>query len=272
MLLCNNGNFLPAGVPLLTSSNRSFKWGDGLIETIRVQGGQIPLWPFHAERLFGSMKLLKMDRGDHLKEEEIFEQIVQLCHENHCASGSRVRLAVYREENNEAGYVIEALPLPKESIGWNEKGLMLGLYPYAHKPLDGLSNLKTASALPYIMAGLHAKENGADDCIVLNSANGIADTSRANIFLVKSGKVFTPALNQGCVAGVMRRYCIEGLKKMGIPVHQEALNPEELLHAEEVFLTNAVQGLRWVRSFQEKEYSYAFSTGIYTSMISTIFP
>jgi branched-chain amino acid aminotransferase len=266
-LICFNGVFLPAAHPVLTAQNRSFKWGDGLFETIKVLGKRILLETHHYERLFKGLKLLQMQPSQILSPELLTKNILELCRRNECLSGARVRLAVYRTGENGTEYIIEALPLPAESQKWNEEGFVAGIYPYARKAIDAFSNLKTANFLPYVMASLYANENQLDDALVLNADNRIADSSRANIFLVHGNDISTPSLDQACINGVMRRFLIDGLKATGRMVYQKPLSEKDLLNADEIFLTNSIQGIRWVKRFKEKEYGSAQASSFYKEFI-----
>ena len=82
---------------------------------------------------------------------------------------------------------------------------------------------------------LQADENELNEWLVLNSSNKLADASKANIFIVLNNEVHTPALHQGCVNGVKRRFIIEELKKGGIVTRQTAIDEALLLKADEVF-------------------------------------
>jgi branched-chain amino acid aminotransferase len=266
--VCFNGKIIPADQPLFTAQNRGFRYGDGVFETIKVHKANIALASLHFERLFLSLQLLKI----HLpfEESQLHKMILELCQKNDCTDLARVRLAVYRKEANSAEFVVEALPLTEEANRWNEIGFKIDLYPYARKSKDALANIKSANFLPYVLAGLHAQENGFDDCLVLNCDNKIADASKANIFLIKNGEIFTPALHQGCINGVMRKFLIDALKKQHFQAHQEEISETDLIEADEVFLTNAIYGIRWVRTFKQREYSCKLTNSIYHQLTSTI--
>jgi len=269
IVVCLNGKILPSTEPLFTLNNRSFKWGDGVFETMKVYRGSILLGELHFERLLVSLKLLLIDMD--LNREYLEERIIFLCEKNNCSELARVRLAVYRNEDGKAAFSIEAIPLPTDTMKWSLHGLRLAIYPFARKANDAFANLKSASFLPYVMASLHAQQNSCDDALVLNSENAIADSSRANLFLFKNNELFTPALHQGCVNGVMRRYLLENCKKHGIIVHQNKITEAELLEADEVFLTNAIQGIRWVKRFKEKEYGFEKTLALYHDLLSPLY-
>lgn len=267
--VCLNGKILPASEPMLTIQNRGYKWGDGVFETMKVYKGNILLAGLHFERLFLSLKLLLIDTS--LKKEYLTERILHLCGKNNCIELARVRLAVYRDETGQAGYSIEALPLTPDVMKWSPKGLHLTIYPLARKPGDVFANLKSANFLPYVMASLYAGQNSCDDALVLNSGNTIADSSRANLFLFKNDEMVTPALHHGCVNGVMRQFVLDSCKKQGIIVHQDKITETDLLEADEVFLTNAIQGIRWVKRFRDKEYGFEKTKLIYQQVLTPIY-
>jgi branched-chain amino acid aminotransferase len=268
MLICYNGRFVPAEQPLLPVQNRAFKWGDGVFETIKVLRGRMLLEALHFERLLRSLRLLGMGT-DSFPVEQLSGQLLELCSQNDLLA-ARVRLAVFREEGQKPGYVIETHPLDGGANEFNEKGWVLGMHPFVRKSRDAFSNCKTASFLPYVMAGLYAVENDFDEVLVLNSDNQVCDGSKTNVFLVRGNEVFTPALTSGCVGGVMRLYLVEQLKALGIGVHQEDISEEALLQADEVFCTNAIAGMRWVSRFRHKSYGNGFSAEWYRKIIQPL--
>lgn len=260
-----NGGLHEAHLPLLPASNRGFRYGDGLFETMKVEKGEIRLATYHFERLFSGMDLLEIKKGG-LNREGLIAGIKELALQNNCHEYGRVRLAVYRTEENESGYLAEAFPLPVDAGKWNEKGWRVGVHPYVRKSMDAYALLKSANFLPYVLAGRFAEAEGWDECLVLNGANRLCDGSKTNIFLVTDREISTPALHEGCVNGVMRRFVIEGLKRLGYAVKQTELTVEELEGAHEVFVTNAVRGLKWVSHFKCKEYSNNETARIYTQL------
>jgi branched-chain amino acid aminotransferase len=271
MNICFNGTILSATTPLLLANNRSFKYGDGLFETMKVFKKILLLSTLHFERLFTSLLLLEIEPAPDFTKEILLEKILKLCSKNNCGDAARIRLAVYRTEDGMTGYLIEATPLSEEVNKWNEAGLSIDLYPYARKSMDAFANIKSANFLPYVLAEKYARENGAEDAIVLNAHNYLCDSSKANIFLIKDGEVITPALHQGCINGVVRRVVIEEVKKMGYHLHQQKVSEADLIAADEVFLTNAIQIIRWVKSYGGIHYSCRQTQQIFNAVKKTIF-
>lgn len=261
---------LPAQEPLFTAQNRGFKYGDGVFETIKVYNETIPLAAYHFDRLFISLLLLKINAA-HINTSLLTAQILELCRMNQCLASARVRLAVYRNEDNTAGYVIEAVSLDEAISQWNDNGFTIDVFPDVRKSMDALANLKTANYLPYILADIYSKEKGLDECIIRNNHNHICDASKANIFLISKKDIYTPALHQGCVNGVMRRYLVAQLKAYGYEVHQTEIDETFLQSADEVFLTNALIGMRWVKQFRARQYDCTESKHIYQQTVAPLF-
>lgn len=251
--ICYKGTLFKAEEPVLTLSNRGFKYGDGIFETMKYRNGELLLPAFHFERLFASLKVLQIPASFAVG--ELVAMVDELCLANHVVAQARVRLSVFRNEQGLAEYAIEAVTLPDEKTRWNERGWTIDLYPYARKSCDVFAGLKTSNYLPYVMADLFAKEKDLDEALVLNTHGRICDGSKTNLFLIKGEEIITPALHQGCVNGVMRRHVIDLLKKQGFVVRQAEVEQDDLLQADEVFLTNAIQGIKWVSQFGEKRYS-----------------
>ena len=104
------------------------------------------------------------------------------------------------------------------------------------------------------MATFFAKKNNMDEAILLNAHNHICESAIANIFIIKDNSVFTPPLTEGCVEGTMRRFLLEKKKIGSLMIEEKILLREDLLAADELFLTNSIQPVRWVKRFGEREY------------------
>lgn len=257
--------------PLFTSLNRGFRYGDGVFETIKIYQGKIMLEEYHFDRLFTSLGLLKMMLPDGFARSTLAKKIIELCELNQCLVSARVRMAVYREDGHKAGFVIEANVLDQKVNRLNEEGWRIDVYPHVRKSCDAFSNIKSANYLPYVLADLFARETNYHEAIVLNTENKLCDASKANIFLLLKDEIFTPALHQGCVNGVKRRFIIEELKKRGIAAHQQAVDESLLFEADEVFLTNAINDIRWIGTFRNKTYGNSFVNKFYEDVFSSVY-
>ena len=274
--ICFNGKILPGDEPVLLASNRSYRYGDGLFETMKVQNGSILLAQYHFERLFSSLSLLKFEVPKLFTKEKLEQEILNLSRKNNCEKFARVRLSVFRgngglyDEDKALQYMIECWPLNESVNKLNENGLLIDIYPEAEKSCDKFSNLKSANFQPYSMAALFAKENKLNDCLVLNTSGGIADSTIANLFLIKVETIITPSLEEGCINGVMRRHLLSEFQIAGLKTQEIAISVSDIKTANEVFLTNAINGIRWVRQFRGATYTNVKTVEIYNRFIKTI--
>lgn len=263
-----NGGFYRADSPLLTVSTRGLRYGDGLFETILVQDGRIRLWDFHIDRLLGGMRLLRLQPL--VTPADLALQIGDLCTKNGHSGLVRVRLMVFRGEGTlfdaspeESNVVIESAPLVPEEVAFNESGLRVGLYTEGCKACDPLSNLKSNNFLLYAQGARYARDQGWDDCLVLNGHGRVADSCIANVFCIREGVIHTPPLDEGCVAGVMRRFLLERMPAWGLSILDRPVSVEDLARADEIFLTNAVRPIRWVGEFGGRIYHARLARELY---------
>ena len=270
-----NGRFFADDEPVLSKADRSYRYGDGLFETMKLINGYILLEDHHFERLFSGLGVLKFHIPVLFTKQKIEKEIKELSKKNECERSARIRLSISRgngglyDFDNKFSYLIECWPL--EQKGFNENGLTIGIFPDARKSIDVFSNLKSANYLAYVMAAIWAKENKLNDALILNQHDRICDSTIANIFWVKDNNIFTPPLNEGCVAGVMRKKILElGSGNSDYLVQECVLTQEILLQADEVFLTNAIAGIRWVKECRNKVYKNTISGKLFTKLGETI--
>ena len=270
-----NDKHFPHDTPIISADNRALRYGDGLFETMRMYQGKIFNESYHFERLFNGMGLLQFKIPKLFSKELLIQKINALLKKNGQSKNARIRLMIFRgqeelfslgESNPE--YIIESWSLP-DKIELNENGLTINVFPDAKKSNDLFSNLKSNNYLPYAMAAIYAKKHQWNDAIILNTTNRVCETAIANIFIIKDKRIFTPPLPEGCVAGTMRRYILE---KKFIPeyiIEEKPLTIDEILSADEVFLTNAIHPIRWVRNFGERNYENKKVHQIFNELMAT---
>ena len=256
-----NGKYFNTDEPIVTAQNRGLRYGDGIFETIKLKKGKLILADAHWERLSSGLKLLKFTPSKFFTKEKIFGEIIELAKKNKLQD-ARVRLTIirgnggiYDAKNHTENYILEAINLPEGNGEFNSNGLQLCFYQDAKKVIDIFSNAKTNNYLPYFMGALFAKENNCNDAIIFNNKANICDTTIANIFYIKNEIVYTPALTDGGVAGVMRVWLIAKIQALGFSVTEKSITKEELLLADEVFLSNSIYNIRWVAAIENTTFS-----------------
>ena len=250
-----------ANTAIFNASNRAFRYGDGFFESARIINGEIPLFNRHYNRIVSTSTLLKTTLPTWCSKDVLRSLILDLIKKNNIENGGRLRITFYRKnagfyapENNELEMVAEVDALQDSLFVSSTKGLTVDLYSDLRKPLNFLSNLKTNNCLIYVMAAIFTQEKNLDNAILLNDHHNVAEAMNANIFIVSNGVMYTPPLKEACLDGVMRNYVIECAGRLGIKVYENDIKPNDLIRADELFLTNGSSGIQWVSAYKSKRY------------------
>ena len=261
MFINYNSKLIPKDQVILSSENRAFRYGDGIFESIRIFDGQIIFWNEHWKRLSKGAEYLQFEK---LKDASFYkEEIEKLCGNT---GNWRIRLSLFRKDGGlytpaemKTDFIIEASPLESKHFILNKKGLTVDLCDTIKIPQHPLSNFKTNNSLPYVLAGIFKKKKGLDDCILLNNKGHVVEGSSSNIFIVKKGKLITPKLSSGCKMGTMRSAILRLSEQIDLKVCKQKILPKDLKKAEEIWLTNATQGIRWIGNYDDKNYQKKFA-------------
>jgi aminodeoxychorismate lyase len=273
-----NGQYFPDSEFIFSSSNRSFRYGDALFETMKMVNGKVIFFKDHYQRLISGMKYLKMiiDKQG-FSEQSLLKEIIALSEKNKTSKSCIIRLQVFRNSDgkytpakNDCSFVIETEPVKNTNYILNDKGIKIGLFDEESKHPGRLSNIKTSNSLIYILAAIYKSENKFDDALILNNKATIAEAISSNIFIVKNNEFHTPPITDACVEGIMRKQIITILKSHKKKISETSLSPEHLLKADELFLTNAVNGIIWVGAFKTKRYFNNQSKWLNGTLNSTI--
>lgn len=236
-------------------------YGDGLFESVRIKNGQPMFIEAHIARMLEAATALKMEVPGHYTVDYFRKQVLELIAKNDIRAGAKCRITLFRNpggtyvpDDNGVGYVIETYPYAANEYTLNEEGFQVEIYPELRKPVNKLAIYKSCNSLLYIMAGIYARQHKFDDALIVNDKGHIIESSNSNLFIVCNGVLYTPALSDGCLAGVMRMQVINIALANKLKVYECSLTPQNLLVADEVFLTNAIRGLQWVGSYKMKRY------------------
>lgn len=264
---------MPASEAVIAADNGAFRYGLGLFETMLVINGQIRLGSHHWQRLFAGLKQLSFDVPVLFSAAMLEAEVLRTVKRNHLSAYCRVRLQVFiggggifGEGSQKPQYVIECYQLPEDNGLLNVNGLVVGLSVGLAKSTDSLSNLKSANGLVYATAARQAKHNKWNDALIYNTNGHVIESAIANLFWVKDGLVSTPPLSDGCIAGVMRKHILEQWPD----IKEQSLTYDELMQADEVMLTNAVKGVRWVSNIEDKRYGYEAIKRIFATLFNHI--
>jgi len=189
------------------------------------------------------------------------DKIVELANISGITDGGKCRISLdralggtYIPETNEISYFIEVYPYEANFFELNSKGFEIDIYQDQKKQNNFLANFKTKNGLLYVMTAIAAKEKNLDDMLLTNEKGVIIESSNSNLFIVSNGVLYTPGLEDGCLAGTMRMQVINLAIQHGIKVYECSIMPQNLLAADEIFFTNAIRGIVWVGGYRTKRY------------------
>ncbi|MCT4630795.1 aminotransferase class IV [Winogradskyella sp.] len=265
-----NGNLIIIAGSDISSKNRGYKYGDALFETLKVVNGKIFFWEDHYFRLMASMRIMRMDIPMKFTMEFLETEILKTVEANNLMNApARLRLNVDRGEGGKYlpdddtkvnfNIVAESYHNPFYSIDANNE-CVVDLYKDFFIAPGLLSGLKSNNKAIQVIGSIYAKENDLDNCLVLNTNKSVIEALNGNLFLVKGDKIKTPPLEDGCLKGVMRKQLLEILAKdINLYTEEASISPFELQKADELFITNVIQGIVPITRYRKKTYGSEFA-------------
>ena len=251
----------------LTVSNRSFRYGDGVFETLKVVNGKILFFEDHYFRLMASMRIIRMQIPMSFTLEFLEKEILKLVVFHQIENSARVRFTVFRNQggfylptDNTVSYVIEATSIQSELYQFAKSTFEVDLYKDFVIPKQLLSTLKTANKLINITASIFAKENYLDGALLINEDKNVIEAANGNLFMIIGNKLITPPISEGCLNGIMRKQIIALAKQMNtFEVLEAPISPFDLQKADELFVTNVVVGIQPITKYRKKEFGFVFA-------------
>lgn len=257
----HNGVMIPSDQPSVSHTNRAFRYGDALFETVRLVNGKPLFLQEHVNRLIEGLQVMKMQTPINLNASIMERLIAELSLKNGISTDGRARFSVYRNNggfytptDNQVSFLLEVYPIQESGYQLNQKGLIVDLFVDFKKSANPLASIKSANSAIYVMAGVYKTQHQLDDCVLLNDKSQIIESISSNIFAVKNGVLYTPPVTDGCVNGVMRKKIIEIAQANKIAVYESSITQSVLLGADELFLTNTIKGIQWVVAYKQKRY------------------
>jgi len=245
------------------SNNRSFLYGDGVFETLKIVNQKVLFLEDHYFRLMASMRIVRMEIPMNFTMEYLETQILNTAIANKCSDSARVRITVYRNEGgyylpetNQISFIIQATSLSTSLYSYESISYEVDLYKDFYIAKQLLSTLKTTNKIIHVTGSIFAKENGFQNCLLLNEEKNVVEALQGNIFMLMDGKLITPPITDGCLNGIMRKKIISLAKSIeNIEMIEASISPFDLQKAEELFTTNVIKGIQPITKYRKKEYT-----------------
>ena len=231
---------------MIPPDDRGFTLGDGLFETVLARGGELVRLDAHLDRLTAgcaSLGLPPPDRG-------VAGALMRQALADAALQGARaaVRLTLTagsggrgldRPAEPRLRLVATAAPAPPPATP-----ARLVTAKVRRNDQSPAARLKTLAYLDNVLARAEARAAGADEALMLNTRGELACAAAANLFWIVGGRLFTPALSCGVLAGVARGQVLTQAAGRGVAVDEVRAGREALDAAEAVFVTNVLVGVR----------------------------
>ena len=236
-----NGKILNQQDIQFNTIKRAINFGDGFFETIRIVNGDVLFIESHLKRIFKALKILKISNSENFNAEIIKAKIKELLLHNKIDNGGRVKIYFFRSGlgtylpiTNEISFIIECFHLENNLYQLNKKGFLVDIFYDYQKQINNLSAFKTSNSLLYVLASIYANDNDLNDTLILNEKKYIIESSNSNIFLFHKDSIITPALNSGCIAGIMREEIIKIINFLDIKIIERDITLEDLMNSKEI--------------------------------------
>jgi branched-chain amino acid aminotransferase len=257
-----NGQFIPHSKAKLSSFDHGFLYGYGLFETMRAYNGYVFRLDRHLARLRSSAETIGLAHSVIASEaKQSLEAACTKTLEANKLKDARLRLTISAGEGDmtpdpstcsSPTVMVTAqnlVPLPPEKY---ESGFRAALSSLRRNSQSPLSRLKSTCYMENVLARMAARATGCDEAILLNEQGYLAEGSTTNIFLASNGELITPSLESGVLPGITREAVLEIARASNIQTLERQVELEELVEAEEAFVTNSVLELMPLTWFKGK--------------------
>jgi branched-chain amino acid aminotransferase len=250
-----DGKIVAEGEAQVAVSDHGLLYGDGVFEGMRVIHGRVFRIERHLERLeFGARTLLLTLPFPRSEIRRIVEDTVRAFGQPE----AYVRLVVTR---GVGPLGVDPTTCPKPTLfcivntiklfseEQRERGLNMITSSYRRPSADVLDvRVKSLNYLGSVLAKLEARQQQADEALLLNQRGHIAEAAVANVFALRGDTLLTPPASDGCLEGINRGAVMELARALGLSVEERSIGRADLFQANEVFLTGSGAGIVAVRS------------------------
>ncbi len=251
-----DGKFLQESEFRVSPFDRGLCHGLSLFETLLGMDGQPRLLREHLDRLRSGLERLGVSSVE-LSEDGLRHAMIALLEKNGLTKGmARLRFAVSLGEGplnlTDSGQTWAWMTVsPVEDL---PATVRMTSAPWRRDRENVLRGLKVGNYAEHLIAMDMARREGFGEMLFYNTADELCEAAMANVFLIRSGKLFTPSLDSGCLAGIARGQVMLLAAAHGIPCKERPLRRSDVSKADGMFLTSSVRGPVWVSAYERKAY------------------
>jgi len=266
-----NDKIIESSAAHINCADGGFLYGAGLFETMRASNGVVFALDDHLDRLFNSAEKLKINlRGD---KKSIADAVYETLNANELKE-ARIRLTAtsgpISAEKPEPTLLITAVNFEPYPKSYYDKGILVILNSYRQNPADVLAGHKTTSYFSRISALAAAHQKRAAEAMWFTVDGFLAEGCISNVFIVKDSVLFTPSLKMGILPGIARKTVLNLTAPNSIKAEEKELTIDDLLGADEVFITNVCMQVLPVIGIEAHNVGNA-KPGAVTKKIATLY-
>jgi len=254
-----NGDFVKASEAKFSIYDHGFLYGDGLFETIRVYQNKIFQFDRHLDRLFAGLKKLEIKEP---QDRDSIHKVTKMLLNINGLDDSVVRITVTRGEGDfglakslcpNPSLLITVSPVKQHSEDLYKLGIDCMVVSIRKPPIQSIpSDIKSLNMLNSILAKEEALKNKCFEGVMLNIEGYVTEGATSNLFCLSNGRLITPDLSCGVLAGITREVVMNLAKSIGLDIFEGFLTPQELYSATECFLTSTLMEIMPVVSCDGK--------------------
>ncbi|MBN1805337.1 MAG: aminotransferase class IV family protein [Sedimentisphaerales bacterium] len=249
-----NDGLTDIGKASISVTDSGFLYGAGLFETMRSYNGVVFSLKDHLERLSSSTKALYINKP--YDDEYITEAIYKVLEANKLTD-ARLRLTLTNgpmsesEEQRKSTLLITATKLQPYPVEYYKKGVMVILSPSRQNTFEPICGHKTTSYFSRMVTLNGAHQKRAAEALWFTTNNRLAEGCISNVFLVKDSVLYTPPVETPVLGGIARKSVCEIAKTNSIRLTEKDLYIDDVLGADEIFLTNVIMQILPVTSVEK---------------------
>lgn len=251
-----NGQIKSSQDLCISAFDRGLTLGHGLFETILANNNKLPLLKYHWKRLVDSAS--KLDINLTFDYRSLNQMILKLLSMNQLGNQVAVLRLTITDGISSRGlistikqaptYILTAAPI----LNKNNATLSATIVSIKRNELSPTCNIKTISFLDNVLAKKEAVTKGYDEAFLLNTKAEVAEGAISNIFVVKNNIIYTPPVSSGALPGIIRSILLKKIFYKNI--QEKIIHTKELLEADEIFISNALIGIKPIHQVDDKIY------------------
>lgn len=261
-----DGEFVPPSRAVVSVFDNSLLYAEGLFETCLAIDNRVVFLTEHLQRLYRGAALTDMKVPvDRKTLRDWFGRIAA----KHPARIKKIRLTLTAGEAarwaGKKGRPRLILSAAEHTIPTHPYSLHVSEYPIDEDSV--FRRIKTISYALHAAALKKAEKMDCDDALLLNRNKRVAEVTSANIFWLKGGSVFTPALEDGCLKGVTRGKVLAEAKKLGLTITEKTDSVAGLITADEIFISSSLKLIAPVTLIVHSQGKQTFEVGAITRQL-----